>query len=303
MRDFNHIRLRYLAEVINTGAIRKAATKMGIAPSAVSRQITLLEEELGLGVIERHRRGVIPTEVGQLLMTYYRQYTAQRNSILAEIKSLQGLHSGTVHIATGEGLIQDLINGPLHTFKKNFPDIAISIQVMSAREILGIIREDEAEIGLLLNQNLKDPSVSIRGKQIQPLVAIIPRNHPLANKKKVNLEELSLWPIGLLDERFGIRQVIEHAAYVAKVQLVPSLSTNSINCLIEHTTTGKGITILPEFCVRKQLEHDDISAISISDEILKNSEIQIITRVGRYLSPAANRFLSYCLRDLPALKA
>lgn len=303
MRNFNHIRLRYLAEVINTGAIRKAATKMGIAPSAVSRQISLLEEELGLGVIERHRRGVIPTEVGRLLMTYYRQYTAQRKSILAEIESLEGLHSGTVHIATGEGLVQDLINGPIHTFKKNYPDIALSIQVMSAREILSNIREDEAEIGLLLNQNLTDPSVSIRGNRIQPLMAIVPHGHPLVNKKSLSLAELSLWPIGLLDERFGIRQVIEHAAYVAQVRLVPSLSTNSINCLIEHTTAGKGITILPEFCVRKQLENDNIRAISISDEILKNSEIQIITRVGRYLSPAAHRFLSYCLRDLPALNA
>nr|WP_246254446.1 LysR family transcriptional regulator [Comamonas jiangduensis] len=63
MHAFQDSRARYLFEAVSNGSVR-AAEKLGIVPSAVSRQISLLEEELSVTLIERHRTGVVPTLPG-----------------------------------------------------------------------------------------------------------------------------------------------------------------------------------------------------------------------------------------------
>ncbi len=59
--------LSYFAEVVRCGSIRQAADRLHVAPSAISRQISLLEHELGALLLTRSRRGVVPTEQGQLV--------------------------------------------------------------------------------------------------------------------------------------------------------------------------------------------------------------------------------------------
>lgn len=62
--SINESRIRYLYESSRCGTVRAAAEHLGVAPSAVSRQIALLEDELGIVLVERHKRGVRPTEAG-----------------------------------------------------------------------------------------------------------------------------------------------------------------------------------------------------------------------------------------------
>lgn len=70
MTEINGKRLSYLYEAVTMGTIRAAADKLNIAPSAISRQISLLEEELACTLIERHRKGVTPTEAGSVLYDF-----------------------------------------------------------------------------------------------------------------------------------------------------------------------------------------------------------------------------------------
>ena len=90
MLTFHDSRARYLYEAVHCGSVRSAADKLGIVPSAVSRQIALLEKELGSALLERQRNGVVPTAAGQLLLDYYRQHQAHQHDMLAKLDALRG---------------------------------------------------------------------------------------------------------------------------------------------------------------------------------------------------------------------
>ena len=120
MLTFNDSRARYLFEAVQTGSVRAAAEKLGIVPSAVSRQISLLEEELSVGLVERHRTGVVPTEAGQLILEYYRQHLSHQHDMLAKVDAVRGLRSGTISVVSGEGFAQELIDGPIRLFRQHY---------------------------------------------------------------------------------------------------------------------------------------------------------------------------------------
>lgn len=302
MPDFQASRTRYLYEAVSCGSVRAAAERLGIAPSAVSRQISLLEEELGAALLERHRTGVIPTSAGQLLVDYHRQQLAHRHDMLAKMDALRGLHSGSVSIVSGEGFAQELLGGPIRQFREQHPNVSVSLDIYGTTEIMRRVREDEAEIGLVYYAPA-DAHIVSRGSAHQPMHVIIPPNHPLQHSATVSLQSLSAWPIALLHGVYGIRQLIDHAERTEKIHLNAVLTTNLISVLLSFVTSGQGITLLPPCSIATESAAGKVLSVPIDNPALHQAEVQLITRAGRHLSPAANRFLQFCMHGMQAFQA
>ena len=301
MFAFHESRARYLFEAVACGSVRAAAEKLGIVPSAVSRQIHLLEEELQLNLLERHRTGVVPTQAGQLVLDYYRHQMANQHDMLAKVDALRGLHSGSVSIASGEGFAQEMVCGPVRKFRDQHPGISVSLEIYGTNEILRRVKEDLAEIGLVFYAP-SDPHLIARASARQPILAVVHPSHPLARAPHTTLQALTEWPIALLQGVYGIRQVVEYAEYADKLRLSPALTSNLISVLIQFVMTQQGITLLPQCAVAAELEQGLLCAIPIQNAALQSTEVQLITRAGRHLSPAANRFLQYCMQGMQAFK-
>ncbi|MDR2327532.1 MAG: LysR family transcriptional regulator [Acidovorax sp.] len=299
MQAFQNTRTRYLFEAVTCGSVRAAAEKLAIVPSAVSRQISLLEEELGLALLERHRTGVVPTEAGQLILDYHRQHTAHQHDMLAKVDALRGLHSGSVSVVSGEGFAQELMEGPIRQFRLQHPGVSVSLEIYGTTEIMRRVREDAAEIGLVYYPPA-DSHITARGAARQPMHAIVHPRHPLANASQTTLQALTQWPIALLQGVYGIRQLVEYAEQADKIRLSPALTSNLISVLTRFVTTGQGVSLLPPCAITAELAQGSVRAIPVDNAAFQDAEMQLITRTGRYLSPAANRFLQYCMQGLQA---
>ena len=301
MQSFHEQRLIYLYEAVKCGTIRAAAEKMAIAPSAISRQIALLEEELSVALLERNRRGIVPTAAGLLLIDYARQQQAHRADMLSKIDLMRGLRNGSVSVVTGEGFVQDLVRGPLRRFRQQYPEITVSVDITGTTEILRRISEDDAELGLVYNAPA-DSRIVTRGACVQPMCAIVGNHHALRNAPHVEFEELIRWPVALMNGSYGIRQLLGHVEYSRKIRLDAVLTTNQISVLKAFVATGQGITLLPPFSISHELSLGELHVIPILDDTLKSAEAHLITRAGRHLSPAANQFVAFCLRDMAAFR-
>lgn len=298
---FQDSRSQYLYEAVTCKSIRGAAEKMGIAPSAVSRQISLLEEELGTPLVERHRRGVVATHAGQLVIDFHRQHMAHRYDVLAKIDALSGLHSGSVSVICGEGFAEELVNGPVRLFREQHPGVTVSLDISGTTEIMRRLTEDEAEIGLVYYAPA-DPHIVTRRSARQPLQAIVGPGHPLRHATATTLAELQAWPVALLNGIYGIRQLIDHAERLERVRFRPALTTNLFSVLVNFVAGGQGITLLPPFAVAGPLRGAAVHTIPIENSALQHAEVRLITRAGRHLSPAANRFLQYCMQGMEAFR-
>lgn len=302
MLTFHDSRARYLYEAVSTGSVRNAAEKLGIVPSAVSRQISLLEEELGVALLERQRNGVVPTEAGQLILDYYRQHVAHQHDLLAKVDAVRGLYSGTVSIVSGEGFAQELIEGPLRSFRAQYPGVAIALEIYGTNEILRRVREDQAEMGLIYYAP-SDPLITAQASAHQPMHAVVATNHPLADSASTTLQALTAWPIALLQGVYGIRQLVDYAEQTDQIRLSPVLTSNLISVLMRFVCSGQGVTLLPPCAVTSELAQGLVKVIPIHNPAFEHAQMQLITRKGRQLSPAAQRFMQFCVEGIQAFQA
>ncbi len=101
----------YLYEAARLGSMRAAADQLGVAVSSISRQISQLEAELGVALIEHGRRSLLLTEAGKLLIDYYSEQLTHRESFEARLADLKGLRTGRLSLAIGEGFIGTQLAG------------------------------------------------------------------------------------------------------------------------------------------------------------------------------------------------
>lgn len=301
MKEINEKRVSYLFEAVNLGTIRAAADKLNVAPSAVSRQISLLEEELACTLIERHRKGVTPTEAGDIVLRFYRESLSNEETCVSKLQALQGLQRGHIKLAVGEGFVGDLMSGPLPEFYRLYPSLTVSINMGGSNEVIRRVEQDEAHIGLLFHPT-SHPNIRSQVVSCQRICAVMSHQHELASESLVSLEQLLSYPVALPEAHYGVRQLLAMAEFQEKLRFKPVLTTDSIAVLKHFARTDMGFTFLPEFVVSREIEDKQLIAIPIDHEILKQGEAHMITRLGRQLSEGPHRLLLHLTQWMKALK-
>lgn len=296
MKEINERRIAYLYEAVTIGTVRAAADKLNVAPSAVSRQITLLEEELATRLIERNRKGVKATEAGLLMLKYYREALAHEEEYISRLRALRGLQHGHIDLAVGEGFLGDLMGNLLPDFNSRYPAITVSVKMSGTNDVIRQIQEDEVHIGLVFHpQNY--PDIRSQASCVQPICAIAPPDHPLRLLgRKITLAEACQYPLALQESHFGVRQLLTMAEFKERLRMVPTVTSNSISVLKHFVRSGMGITFLPAFVVRREIADGHLSAIEIDQPLLSSGEIHVVTRLGRQLSEGPHRMLQYLIR-------
>lgn len=299
-------RLAYLFEAVQCGTVRAAADRLDIAPSAVSRQIALLEAELALPLIERHKRGVHLTQAGRLLMEYYREQRAHQEDLLAKLQEVRGLRRGHIRLAVGEGFVSDLMGAPLQYFCKRYPAITLTLDLAGTNEVMRLVAEDDADIGLVYNPPA-EPKIVSRAQMRQPVHAIVAPDSPLIARMDetgaLRLDALYDVPLALMHGAYGTRQLMELAEQSEKHRLTPTVTTNSISVLKHFVRAGLGATFLPAFAVSQEIEAGVLRALPVDHPILSKAEAHLVTRAGRRLSGAANRLLTHLASKMEAFGA
>ena len=304
-------RISHFHEAARLGSVRAAADFLNVAPSAVSRQITQLEHELGMPLLERHRRGVKPTEAGERVLEYYRQRLAQQEVLLESLQSLKGLQSGSLVLAIGEGFIEGLA-GPLSRFSARYPGIELKVNLCGTNEVIRQVVEDEAHLGLVFYPT-RDPKIRTHVSRPQPVCAVVNPQHALAQQfgaqegsrraagklEPLSLATLASHSLALPEVSFGIRQIVAQAEHQAGVMLSPTLTCNALAMLKQFALHG-GVTLLPEFVVSEEVAAGRLCRIPLQEAQFVTPHVQLISRLGRQLSDGASRLSSLLQQDMTA---
>ncbi|MGI4984671.1 MAG: LysR substrate-binding domain-containing protein [Janthinobacterium lividum] len=298
----NDSRIMYLYEAVRRGSIRAAADGLDIAPSAVSRQITLLEKELDCALIERHSRGIVATDAGRHLIDYHREQLAHQNDLLSRLEDLRGLRSGQVVIVLGEGFVADLLAGPMAHFRRQYPAISLQLDLAGTNEVVRRVVEDEAEIGLVYNPPA-DPKMVSRAIRRQPLKAVVWRDFPLRGRQPgLSLRELTAFPLAVTHTAYGIRQMLHALEITERIHLQPVVTTNSLTVLKEFVKQELGVSCLPDFAVAREVDAGELFTMPLLHPVLETAEAHLITRAGRRLSGATVRMLQLMTAQLRSLR-
>ncbi|QJQ96349.1 MULTISPECIES: LysR family transcriptional regulator [Halomonadaceae] len=282
--------LRYFLEVVRSGSINKASVKLHVAPSAISRQIARLETELKTQLFERRASGMQLTASGELLAAHARRVRLEASKIMGEIMALEGVHRGTVHLASVEGLATDFLPYVISRFRQRYAGIHFDLWVCPAAEVTQRVREGNADIGLTLSMT-PQRDIKVEKRLKAPINAIVSTRHPLATKEKISLVQLTSYPLALPYADSSIRTLFDVSCSRQGLVLEPVLFSNYMNALVNFALNDGGVALFGELSVRHRLDHENLVVIPIKDRELSSRYIEIQTLADRLLPKSVATFL------------
>ena len=296
--------LRYFLEVARCGSIRVAAERLNVAPSAISRHVQNMEEELGTPLFERNARGVTLTQAGELYMQHARTVFMDRDRVRLEIDDLKGLRRGHIRISTIDGIVAGPLSDAVSSFRTIHPGVTIQLISTGTEFVTKSVRDGEADIGIAYHP-APVTGVSIAIRIMDPLLLIVSPTHPFARRNVVNFTEALQFPLALPEPTFGIRKLINSYCYSARIILKPHLETNSIEALRGFARSGAGVSMMHYLSINREVGLGLVRAIPFHEKELQQSWVEICTQEGRQLPTIVERFVDHLRKTfikLPTIK-
>lgn len=290
--------LRYFLEVAERGSLTEASARLHVAASALSRQIAALEAQLGTRLFERHPRGMVLTEAGEILARHARRSLLDAERALSEIGALRGLRAGLVRLATSDAFANELVPQLCAQFQQAHAGIRFTVQVLPTAAVPAAVRSGEADIGLCFSR-APQADIEVRHRQRAPVLALLPPGHPLAGARRLRLAQLARHPLALPPPETTIRQMVDIACTRQGLQFDPVLVSGHARTMLHFVASGGGLTVGSEIAARHLAAAGALVLRPLADQGMNLRDIEVQTLAGRDLPVAAQAFLALLQQHLP----
>ncbi len=284
--------VQYFIEVAEALNFSAAASKLGLSQSAISRQIGLMEGELGVKVFDRVGRKVFLTHSGRDLLE--RCYAVRKGMELltSRASELASGTQGTIRIGATPQTLESVVARILPRFMQKHPDLGIAlVEDGSARLAETVERGDiDLAIGAL------GADRGLKSRALFPLVALValPEGHPFARRKSVDVVDLADERVLLLRKEFMTRQLFDGACQVAHVSPRALIESASPHTLLALVQSGLGIAIIPS-TVRFEKGHPPVRPLIQKGRPL-GLWMHAVWDPRRYTPPAVMNFIAALAR-------
>lgn len=296
------IALRYFNEVARLGSIRRAAELLHVAPSAVSRQVAQLEEDLDTTLLLRSKSGVELTHAGEVYFRQTRRILLDLNHAKQSLDDMRGLRRGEVNIAVIEGLVSELLPRITADFHRRYPKILFKVRTMPTDDILAALMDHEADIGLTFNAPER-AEIQIIEEYTEPISCLVAPHHRFANAKQLSLADIAKAPMAMAESNFGLRRIIEKALGPRRAGIQPVITTNSLEFTKAMAMTGEVVSFMPMLTVQREIRSGLLHAIPIDSPALASSTTSLCIHRDRPLSYPAREFLKLLRAEFCDLSA
>ncbi|MBL8908596.1 MAG: LysR family transcriptional regulator [Rhizobiales bacterium] len=295
---------RYFAAVAAAGSIRAASRELNVAASAISRQLLLLEAQLGIDLFERHGRQLKLTAAGEALLAGLRNANAQYETVMDQLTALRGLKRGKLRVATVESISASLLPALLIAFADAYPGIDVSVTVAGSDAVTELVRQHEADLGFTFNP------ISLEGLAVEftrdmQLGAIMAPGHPLAKARRLSLGDCLAHPVAWPSRGLSLRAILDRA--LGSRRSVPRMRVecNSLRLMAALARDGNCIGFQTEIGVEDDLAAGSLVFVPLVMRKLPLDQFMVVRRSGSKARPVIDAFLAIArqhLRDSPAVR-
>lgn len=282
--------LRYFLEVVDAGSLTLAAQKLHVAPSAVSRMVRKLEGEHQAQLFERHARGMVLTEAGQLLKAYARRASLDAERARAEIRELSQIRQKLIRVSANQAFGRELLPRVIGEFREIEPTVRFELNILQSSEINRRVREGEDDIGL--SYNLAPPQdVHVQYARRMPLFAVMAPQHPLAGRDMLSMQDIGDYPVVLMGPGSTNRFFIDLCCMHEKIELNIAMTCNNQGAIQTCCQQWGAISFSGDLTVMTPTERGELVSIPMANSELHQRIMHIQTMADRQLPASVGRFV------------
>jgi LysR family nitrogen assimilation transcriptional regulator len=291
--------LRALVTVADTGNVTRASALLHLVQPAVSRQLKLLEEDVGTALFDRGRHGMELTDAGRTLVEHARRILDDVARARAEVRpTVTGEVTGLVVVGLLASTAELLAPPLLRAVVEQYPGIRLRLTVGYAGHILKWMETGEVDAGLLYEVK-RATTMHFKPVLSEALWVIGPASAKLRRARPVTMAQLARKKVVVPSAPHGLRTLIEEAAATAKVTLDVAAETNELVVQKQLAMEGLGYTILPVIAVAGDLASGRLSGAPLAEPAVERTIVMAFpnSRAPTAAARCVMELLLACMRD------
>lgn len=284
------IQLEYLLAVANCGSFSLAAEHCFVTQPSLSMQVKALEEELGVVLLDRSKKPVIPTEAGEVVLEQARETIKAYNYIKEAVSELKGETAGKLRLGVIPTIAPYLLHKFIPAFVRDYPKVELEISEMITSDIVEALKRDRIDAALVASGTCGDGILEQELFNDRFFAYVSPEN-PLYERQNIRIEDIDLKDLVILSPGNCMRdQIIELCQARRNTPSRYSFESGSLDTLMRIVDCTQCLTIIPEMALEyipadrrdrlKTLAKGATSrkiAVAVRRTYVKNSIIRALT--------------------------
>ncbi len=283
--------LRSFLAVVDAGAITAAAERIAVTQPALSRRLRQLEEHLGAKLLVRGRKGVELTGIGRLVATEARALVRRYDELRGQVAGMQGLAGGVVRLGGGATAVSFVLPEAIARFQADHPGIRFQLKEAGSSEVARDVLDGNLELGVV-TLPVRHAELEVRPLVVDPIVLAARADDPLAQRRRVAVDDLSGRALVGFEAGSAIRQIIDDALTRAGVSMEVVMELRSIPAILRMVATTGNLAFVSRLGLPGQTGVREIAVPGLSVE----RRLAVVMRRGGQPSPAAAAFASHLSR-------
>jgi DNA-binding transcriptional LysR family regulator len=282
--------LKAFETVVRLGSISRAAEELHVTQPAVSKKVSLLQEEVGLALFEHVGKRLHLTDAGRELLTTCGDWLEAWSRFEQSIADLKGLKQGRLRLAvvtTGKYFMPRV----LRPFCELYPGIDISMQVLNRHRLVERLTHNSDDLYIM---GAPPDGLEIESERLMenPLVVLAPASHPWSSRRRIAFGELADVAFVMREQGSGTRTAVEREFQERGVPLRVKLELGSNEAIKEAVAGGLGLTILSRSTVRFDTAQPELVELDVHGFPVWRSWYVVWPR-SKQLSVVARTFLVF----------
>jgi len=280
--------LEIFAQVAREGSVTRASEILGMTQPGVSQHLARLEEELGGDLFDRVGRTVTLNDFG-------RQVLGRARKLMDEAEAIKGIRAaevcpvGTLSLGLTDSSTLTIIPTALCEFKELYPGVHIELDVHDSSQIEHGVLHGHYDLGVVTQAQRVHPLLAEEVLYYDRIDALVAKDHPLAKRKRIIMEELAKWPLLVYPRHSRTRQVIDEGFHGAGIVPREIIDVYFNSAAVKLAETGIGVALLSEAFIANEVPKHRCVQIRIAGDPFTRA-ISAVLRRDRELTEAARIF-------------
>ncbi len=280
--------LKTFLAVAEERSFSRAAAKVHRTQPAVSQAVRRLEVELGEELFDRTSKSGTLTDAGKVLQNYGQRLVRLAEETESAMRELRDLRRGRVLIGANEAAVHTLL--PLvGRFRTRYPDIAIDVRRVPARQIAVEVQQGSLDFGALTFRPSEEGLLEVPVGSDE-LVLLLPPAHPLAHRRQVTMEEVAGQPVVAHNDPSPARERVLRLFEERHIGLNMVLALPSLDGIKRAVELNLGVALLPRRCAITEIASRRLVAVPVTG-VSRRRQVTIVCRRA-HRSHAADAFLA-----------